>query len=123
MHKISSEHATVYYSVWQLDNMAELRGFFTDETDYEMNWLFVGTSGVHGSYSKLAEWEESQGTEEPLDRITVLVVMPRIVRVLYGDIEITQEDVTWMRGVVDKTLTAINETQYANTTKSWSADA
>ncbi len=32
--------------------------FFKEPTDWELNWLFVGTSGVHGSYDSLDDIED-----------------------------------------------------------------
>ena len=96
--------------------MATLRELFSGQVDWSANWLFVGTSGVHGSYTNLddisqaaqrldngdcwdsghdvdcecgAPWDDDNHCDVRPDgrfRITVLVVKPRIVQVAYGTI-------------------------------------
>jgi len=71
----------------------------------ELNWLFIGTSGVHGSYAKLEEWPEKTD-------FTVLVVRPRLVSCLYGHVDIEkQEQYNWLRENVKKTVDVIEDTQ------------
>ena len=70
-----------------------------DESSVELNWLFLGTSGVHGSYGVPSDSDffttedEETGDEVPSETgwLTVLIVRPRTVVVLYGRIEVTRE--------------------------------
>ena len=100
-----------YYTTEPIETIDELRPLFPDKTDYTMNWLFLSTSGVHGSYATLSDREAED--EWPAS-ITVLAVQPRTVRSRYGTIPITKEDVPWLRDRVTKTLAGIAESQAGN---------
>lgn len=106
-----------YYSVQKLEGMAEVRVLLADGAN-ALNWLFLSTSGVHGSYQTLDNLfkvdEEYPGEEEIPDSITAIVFQPRTVRVWYGDIKVTPEDVPWLREQVTKTLTAVATSQLGN---------
>jgi len=86
--------------------------FPTGEAD-EMNWCFLSTSGIHGTYRTLDDIEAPDSDDSP-SRITVLVVAPRMVRCGYGDIEVAGEDVPWLRRLVESTLSAVAESQRGN---------
>lgn len=109
-----------HYEIKKLASMDDLRESFPDDrTDYALNWLFCSTSGVHGSYTTLDDIEASFDLPEDHDdyvppHLTVLVVQPRLVVVRYGDIEITREDVPWLRDVVARTLVGVRESQEGN---------
>lgn len=77
--------------------------------DWSENWLFLGTSGTHGSYLDLPEVNVGE-------KITVLIVRPRVVFSLYGSILIeSEQQKIWLSRAVDKTVKAIEETQRINT--------
>lgn len=93
-----------HYENGELGSFDQLRQALGDGAD-ELNWVFVGTSGVHGSYTKLDAWPEQQ-------KFTVLVVRPRLVSCLYGHIKIpSQEDYEWLLENVEKTVDVIGDTQ------------
>lgn len=107
-----------YYSVEPITTIAELKTMFPDETDYTLNWLFCSTSGVHGSYLTLDQFDPSSPDDEddwPPYPLTVLVVQPRIVRVRYGVIDVMPDDVEWIRDRIRKTLAGVAESQEGNT--------
>lgn len=96
------------YSTRELETWDHLKSLFPDGEANELNWCFVGTSGVHGSYTKLDRWPE-------VDTFTVLVVQPRTVAMFYGNLTCRDaEDVRYLRQLVNTTLAAINETQSTN---------
>ena len=86
-----------------------------------MNWLFLSTSGVHGSYGKLDEVDEhrrelvADGFDEP-PTITFLALQPRTVRSRYGNVIVrTKEDEATLRRLVLETLAAVAASQTGNT--------
>jgi hypothetical protein len=97
-------------------SMADLRAQFpTGEAD-ELNWCFLSTSGVHGTYTTLDRIEgppEEDGYVYPHE-ITVLVVAPRMVRMNCGHIKIEPEDIPWLRRLVSSTLEAVARSQKGN---------
>lgn len=91
----------------------------------DLNWVFFGTSGVHGTYRKandiallfdpekqeeamkiFGEWDG----ELPCDcNITFLIVMPRLVSMIYGNATLrSMEDVDFIRGLAAKTMEAVS---------------
>ncbi len=103
---------TGHYSVVELEDMAELREILGDGAD-RLNWLFLSTSGVHGSYTTLNDVFDEDGGESE-HRVTVLVVQPRMVRSFYGHIQITEDDVPWLRQQVAATLLHVEQSQADN---------
>lgn len=105
-------HYTVNDAVHSID---DLRAMFPTGQADEMNWCFLSTSGVHGSYTTLDDIErgpDEDGYED--NHVTVLVVAPRMVRCNYGHIEIRAEDIPWLRRLVASTLEAVAKSQRGN---------
>jgi hypothetical protein len=107
-------------NILKLETLEELREIFPGEANEDgsgwpdyMNWVFFGTSGVHGSYggvntlfgddyepyvdSKTGEVDDNR------DHITVLVVQPRIVRFYYGHIAVRREDLPYLQKLAEYT--------------------
>jgi hypothetical protein len=77
------------------DGMAVLRNMFPSGSADERNFVLFSTSGIHGSYSSIEDVAASLETDEP-ERLTVLVIQPRTVRMLYGAIDIAAADVPFL---------------------------
>lgn len=93
--------------------MEDLRGLFPDGLADTLNVAIFSTSGTHGSYVTIEALESSlkkYGNDydpaehdgiEPDDwyddRLTVLVLQPRCISVAYGDINVTLEDIPWLK--------------------------
>ncbi len=110
--------------------MDKIRESFTDDTPFELNWLFLGTSGIHSWYGTLDDCEEKlkhvgeineyqELVEAPT--ITLLIIHPRVCCIQYGNIVIrTQEDIDFLRKYCTKTIQCIvNESQYGNLDKEY----
>lgn len=96
-----------HYENAHLTDFSQVRAFLDGGVD-KLNWVFVGTDGVHGTTSKLNEWPET--TE-----FTILIVRPRLVSCLYGSVEIpTQEDYEWLVEQVKQTTEIIKQQQEPN---------
>lgn len=107
-----------HYSLVELESYEEIDGLKADE----LNWIFTGTSGVHGTYETAADylneenykWIDEQTVkdlkygEEYQPSITVLVVHPRLVCTRYGHIEVTRKQIESLREQEIATLKAIN---------------
>ena len=108
-----------HYQMQEIGSIEEVRNLFKDmlEEDWTMNWLFLSTSGVHGSYWTLDELEKDWDTmEEDTYRhsIIMLVVLPRICLMAYGEVEIEREDILWLRVAVERTLQGVRASQEGN---------
>lgn len=103
----------------------------------ELNWVFLSTSGVHGSYCSLDDiefrlWDgtdaevredecavdDPEWTRDTTADITVLIVLPRIVATMFGNGVIrTREDVALLRRRVEQTFEGIANLQKGNREK------
>lgn len=111
----------IYPQAIEISTMKEVRKSFESGYDRDLNWLFVGVSPLYGSRLNLDQIEEILADEsEYSDSVngryfaTVLIIHPRVPVVKYGDIQVSLEDVEWLRGIVRTTLEAINESQERN---------
>ena len=123
----------------RLESIAELRTLFSGRVSYTLNWCFFGTSGVHGCYTTLRDlakdlnrlrrcpprrravrersgrwlWKyDDRATLAGLrSSVTVLVVKPRVVQMLYGHIQITPEDLPWLRRIAAGTARGVAKSQ------------
>lgn len=101
-------HFANHYDTIQLDGIESLKEIFSEGTADERNWCFVGTSGVHGWSTKLDAWPDTT-------TFTVLVVQPRLVVCYYGEVEIeTEDELEWLRSLVESSLEAIEKSQTPN---------
>ncbi|MFG6669385.1 hypothetical protein ACGYLS_02925 [Bacillus subtilis] len=100
-----------YYENQKLENIEHLKRIFPDGEANELNWCVLSTSGVHGLYRTLDDIENS---DDEHSSITVLVIMPRIVSMLWGHIDITKEDIPYLRKLTNSSLRYIQESQKNN---------
>ncbi len=103
-----------HYKVEKISSIQEIRDFFDktedEETDFTLNWLFLSTSGIHGSYATLDDLDFKNG----FNAITVLIVCPRLVVLRYGDIKITPDDIPYLQNLVKKSIAGIIKSQARN---------
>lgn len=105
-----------HYSLVEIQSFKEIEGLEADS----LNWIFTGTSGVHGTSETAEDYlDPSQYTwigdntvkdvngEEYQPTITVLVIHPRLVCTRYGDIKVSKKDIEWLRKQEIATLKAI----------------
>jgi hypothetical protein len=98
-----------------IKSMADIRKMFPDGQADELNWCFLSTSGVHGSYATLDGMHEQDISEEPFRHITVLIVCPRLVVMKYGNIDVeTGEDEAFLRKLVTSSVEAVRKSQEGN---------
>jgi hypothetical protein len=86
---------TASYGCSALKGIETLREIFPDGEANALNFVMFSTSGSHGSYLTIEEVAASLDSDEP-ERLTVLVIQPRVVWMLYGAIEITAADVPYL---------------------------
>jgi len=104
-----------YYKNHHIEGIEHLKGIFPDGEANDLNWCMLSTSGVHGLYINLDDIEKefNKGEHRVLD-ITVLVIMPRIVSMLWGNISIVLADIPYLRKLVTSSLRFIGESQIGN---------
>ena len=104
-----------HYSMYRVNSVAALRELLGNgaTVDWTLNWLFLSSSGVHGSYETLDEAAEYLAEGED-SSITVLLVQPRRVQVYYGHVPVRADDIPWLREMVRKTLAGVAKSQEGN---------
>lgn len=75
--------------------MAVLKSIFPDGEANDLNFCLFSTSGTHGSYLSIEDVAASLRSEEPKE-LTVLVIQPRTVRMLYGSIAVQTDDIPYL---------------------------
>ena len=96
--------------VGKLEDIEMLKEIFPDGQADIYNFVLFSTSGAHGTYCTLDNVEETweEGEDEKVDSITVLVIKPRIVQMLYGNIEIEDKnDLAYLRKLAETSFKAI----------------
>jgi hypothetical protein len=100
-----------HYNIFRIKGGIEaLKTMFPEGEANDMNFVLFSTSGVHGTYTTIEEIEESlkkyEGNEPGEDeypddyhgtRLTVEIIQPRICCLRYGNIEVTLEDVPFLK--------------------------
>lgn len=109
------------YEFQEIRSIREIREIFPNGIADQYNWIFLSQKCFHGTGEKLDEIERillGQGKAKPIDgkywSITVLIICPRTTVVKWGFIDITIDDVEYLRGLVRSTLEIIPETQKGN---------
>ena len=109
-----------YWSIHKFDTAEELFNLFREydrKTDTfhgepkaeEFTWLFLSTSGIHGSYGTIEDWTPENNT------LTVLVVSPRIIRMHFANLVFEEEQLPILRRLVRETLAIVAQSQEGNT--------
>lgn len=96
-----SVFVTPAYDVDKLDKetgLEDLRKMFPEAKTDLLNFCMFSTSGTHGSYTTIEEIEEIIDKDGP-QTLTVLVVQPRTVRMLYGDIWVAADDIEFLKAL------------------------
>ena len=123
MQKLMAQRETSgRYRTYHVESLADIKPFFDGPTaDPDYNWLFLSTSGMHGSYTTLDDIEcvgfEPVSEWEYIPNVTFLVVMPRLVRTYFGNARVTADDVPWLREAVQRTLVAVGQRADGNLPK------
>ncbi|AWC31028.1 hypothetical protein R6231_14390 [Bacillus cytotoxicus] len=105
------------YQNQQLEDIEQLKNIFPDGEADERNWCVLSTSGVHGLYTTLDDLEQEYKNGNEDLNVTVLVIMPRLVSMLYGHINITIDDIPYLRKLVSSSLKYMCKSQENNITK------
>lgn len=111
-----------HYSIGKLDSIEDLKTLFGEEPKADtLNWFVASTSGVHGTYTTLDQIEQAWDITDTENEnyvgsyITVEVILPRMVRLIYGDIELkSKEQIAYLRKLVKSSIEAITESQKGN---------
>lgn len=124
-----SEREGAHYNIWVISKggVEGLRKLFKDARADEMNFVLLSTSGVHGTYTTIEQIEESLMKygpdpeflkDENEDRIpddwhgtrlTVTVYHPRIIGVGYGNVEVTLDDIAFLKELRQSSWDAVQK--------------
>jgi len=116
-----------YKNFENLKTIEDIKKHFPDGKCNEMNLFMASTSGVHGSYTTLDDiqkcydkgcnCEEYDGFEGHDFTLTVMIFHPRLVCIKYGNIEVAEKDIPYLRGLVASSVDAFDESQTGNFSK------
>lgn len=101
------------YAISKLDSIDELKKIFPKSECDELNFILFSTSGIHGNYTTLEEIENSfnlglsKSDDNYCDILTVLVIQPRLVSMIYGTIVIEKEDISYLKKLRESSKNAI----------------
>lgn len=127
--KCGAERDGAHYNIWNLSKggVAGLRKIFPDAKANEMNFALFSTSGVHGLYTTIEEIEHSLNkygaspefmkdeseADVPDDwagtSLTVAVYHPRIIGVGYGNVEVTLNDIEFLKTLRESSWKAVRQ--------------
>lgn len=109
------------YEFQEIRNIKEIREIFPNGVADKNNWIFLSQKCFHGTDETLDEIERillGQGKARPLDgkywTVTVLILCPRLTTVKWGYVDITINDIEFLRGLVRSTLEVVRESQEGN---------
>lgn len=104
------------YQINEIRSIRDIKRIFEDGYETKNNWFFCSTQGAHGTHKTLDDVEDLLH-EKDIDKhwITVLVVQPRLCNMFYGDIQVGNKDIPFLRQLVKNTLDVIPKTQRGNT--------
>jgi hypothetical protein len=101
------------HTIGTIQDIKHLRRLFPGGKADALNFVLFSTSGVHGSYTTIEQIERSlakYGAECPnsddppadwADELTVVVVRPRVVTMLYGTVIPAAADIAWLKRLRD----------------------
>ncbi len=110
-----------HYHIYGFSSIDDIKRVFPEGKANKLNWFVASTSGVHGTYTTLDKIEKSLSLpiddEERFTELTCLIIMPRMVCVTYGCIEVkSQEEVDFLRKLITSSIEQIAKTQAQNVT-------
>lgn len=88
---------TSMYSVDRIDGIDHLKRLFPTGQADEMNFCLFSTSGVHGHYLCIEDLFTNDGEGGINETVTVLVIRPRIVHMMYGTIKVPEDDIEYLK--------------------------
>lgn len=88
--------------------MEVLRKIFPKGEANSMNICLFSTSGVHGTYTTIEEVEID--SEEHGNEVTFLIIKPRAIQMLYGNVIVeSQDDINYLKALRESSKRAMAE--------------
>lgn len=110
-----------HYEFQEILNIREVKEIFPDGIADRYNWVFLSNQCFHGTNDTLDKIERillGQDRIRPIDgkywTVTVLILCTRTTVVKYGYINVTIDDIEYLRRLVRTTLERIKESQLGN---------
>ena len=108
MFKSTKQKEGAHYNTYKIvGGVDAIKQIFPDGCADEMNFCLFSTSGIHGSYSTIEDAEEDLINGDDAS-ITVLIIQPRLVCLRYGDIEVTESDLPYLKKLRQSSWNAIS---------------
>lgn len=90
-----------HQNISKIKTIDDLKEIYPKGVANDLNMVMFSTSGVHGTYSSIEDLETAIKTNDPEYegnyKLTVLSIHPRIVSMQYGHIEITLDDIDYLK--------------------------
>ena len=110
------------YETIEIRSVQEIKELFPNGIADERNWIFLSTGGAHGSFNTIEDAEyiiRGEDTdEEPLPNgktlITVLIVHTKTCVLRWGEVQVSMDDLTYLRRLVRSTIENIQYSQGGN---------
>lgn len=97
----------MYYSIQQIKSIDDLKKIFPTPEANELNFCLFSTSGVHGHYGTIEDCEAEP--DEYSHEVTVLVVHPRTVTLVYGNVPVTKETAPYLKALRASSLDVVSK--------------
>lgn len=95
--------------VHKIETIEELKNYFPEGEADGDNFCLFSTSGVHGHYGKIEDVEFEENEEGWIDnKLTILVVQPRVVNLIYGHVEIEERDLDYLKKLRQSSWDVVN---------------
>jgi len=103
-----------YYSVYKVRRsdaaMSFLRERFPDGEADDLNFVLFSTSGVHGHSCLIEKIELANENEDAVDDVTFLLIQPRTVTMVYGQVKPeTSDDIKFLKKLRASSKEAISD--------------
>ena len=110
------------YEVIEIRTIQEIKDLFPNGIADGRNWIFLSTGGVHGSDNTIQDAEYilrgEDLDEQPLPNgktlITVLIVHPVTCVLRWGEVQVSMDDINYLRKLVRSSLISIQDNQGGN---------
>lgn len=100
-----------HYNIYKFSDIKTLKTMFPEAQANELNFVLFSTSGIHGSYITIEDLEKAITDNDPdyegVYTLTVLIIQPRTVTMRYGNIDITAEDLPYLKKLRETSFDAV----------------
>lgn len=100
-----------HYKNIEIKSIDQLRSLFPEGQANYLNFVLFSTDGIHGSNDTIEDCENAFSEGEKDVNLTVLVIRPRIVSMVYGHVKIDFNDISYLKKLRESSFKVLNEFQ------------